>query len=77
MTILKEKLLALLIETGRLPAGSSIDIIAISGEQYSDFCRIEITATKKRCRKPFMCWNICIDTARDLIHWDTSTFYYL
>lgn len=77
MQILKAELLARLIETSRLPAGSSIDIISIEGEPYSDYRRIELLATKKRCRKPFMSWNICIDVARNLIHWDTTTFYYL
>ena len=77
MMIMKEQLLARLIETGRAPAGSKIDILSVEGEAYSDYRRVELTITKKRCRKPFVCWNISIDITRGLINWDTSTFYYL
>lgn len=77
MTILKQQILDLMIETGRLPNGSTIDIVEITGENGSDYRRIELNATKKRCRKPFMCWNICLDIARNIIHWDTTTFYYM
>lgn len=77
MTILKDAIQKAMIETGRLPEGSKIEIISIEGEQYSDFRRIEILAYKKRCRKPFMSWNISLNIVRNLIHWDTSTFYYL
>lgn len=77
MTILKQALLKNLIDTGRLPAGASIDIQSITGDAGSDYRRVELTATRKRCKKPYMCWNICVDIARDLIRWDTTTFYYL
>ena len=77
MTILKQALLNSLIETGRLPAGANIGIQSITGENGSDYRRIELVTTRKRCKKPFMYWNICIDIARNLIRWDTTTFYYL
>ena len=77
MTILKDAIQKAMIETGRLPEGSRIEIISIEREQYSDFRRIEILAYKKRCRKPFMIWNISLDIVRNLIHWVTSSFYYL
>jgi len=77
MMIIKDQLLQALIDTGRLSPGSKIEILSIEGEPRSDYRRIEILATKKHCKKPFMYWNICVDTARELIHWDTSTFYYL
>lgn len=77
MMILKAQLLACLIETGHAPAGSKIDIVSIEGEAYSDYRRVEVTITKKRCSKPFVCWNLCVDIVRQRIHWDTSTFYYM
>ena len=77
MTELKELLLARMIETGRLPAGSKIEITSIAGDTGSDYRRVEILATKKRCRKPYMYWNVCVDIARSLIRWDTTTYYYL
>ena len=77
MIVLKQALLNNLIESGRLPAGANIDIQSITGDNGSDYRRIELVATRKRCKKPYMCWNICIDIARNLIHWDTTTFYYL
>jgi hypothetical protein len=77
MTILKQALLNNLIDTGRLPTGASIDIQSITGDAGSDYRRIELTATRKHCKKPYMYWNICVDIARNLIRWDTTTFYYL
>ena len=64
-----------LIETGRI---SSKDNIKIIGKTESgDIARVEIYVNHGRQKKPFVYWNICVDMARDLIHWDTSTFYYL
>lgn len=77
MQIINDAILNKMIETGRLPQGSKIEIQSITGEPYSNYVRIEILGTKKRCRKPFVYWNICVDIARELIYWDTSTFYYL
>ena len=77
MNILRSKLQELLIKTGRLPEGSTITIESVSGDAFSDYRRVEVNATKKRCRKPYMYWNICINIARDQVIWDSSTFYYL
>lgn len=74
MEILKNAIQARMVETGRLPEGGKIKITAITGENGSDYRRVEILAYRKRCRKPFMAWNICVDIARDLIRWDTTTF---
>ena len=77
MMILRDAIQKSMIESGRLSAGEKIEIISIEGESSSDYRRVELLAYKKRCRKPFMCWNICLDIARNIIHWDTTTFYRL
>jgi hypothetical protein len=77
MEILKDAIQARMVETGRLPEGGKIEITAITEENWSDYRRVEVLAYRKRCRKPFMAWNLCIDIAKDLIHWDTTTFYKL
>lgn len=77
MIILRDAILNCMIETGRLSPGDKIEITAITGDNGSDYRRVEILATKKRCKKPFIYWNICLDIARNLIRWDTSTSYYL
>lgn len=77
MGILRDAILNCMIETGRLSPGDKIEIIEINGENGSDYRRVSVLATHIRCKKPFIYWNICIDIARNLIHWDTSTFYYL
>lgn len=77
MQILRDELLKVMIESGRLPEGAKIDITSIEGEVYSDYRRIELLAFKKRCRKPYMYWNIAVDITKNLVHWDTTTFYYL
>ena len=77
MNILRTNLQNLMIETGRIPVGSTIAIESISGDTGSDYRRVEVLATKKRCHKAFMYWNICINIARNQVCWDTSTFYYL
>lgn len=65
----------LLVNTGRI---SSKDRIEIIGKSVSgDFARIEIHAFHGRKKHPFVYWNICVDMARELVHWDTSTFYYI
>ena len=63
-------------ETGRLPKNGRIEIQNVTTNS-SDYARVEVLSYKGRCKKPMMYWNICIDMARELIRWDTTTFYYL
>lgn len=65
-----------LIETGRISQKDRIEIIEKIVNE-SDYVRIGLYAYHGRKKKPFVYWNICIDVARELVHWDTSTFYYL
>lgn len=62
--------------TGRISSKDRIEIIE-KNEGTSDFVRIGLYAYHGRKKKPFVYWNICIDVARELVHWDTSTFIYL
>lgn len=65
-----------LIGTGRISPKDRIEIIEKSANQ-SDYVRVGLYAYHGRKKSPFVYWNICVDVARELIHWDTSTFYYL
>ena len=65
-----------LIGTGRISSKDRIEIIEKS-VNCNDYVRVGIYAYHGRKKIPFVYWNICVDVARELIHWDTSTFYYL
>ena len=65
-----------LIETGRISQKDRIEIIEKIVNE-SDYVRIGLYAYHGRKKNPFVYWNICVDVARELVHWDTSTFYYL
>ena len=65
-----------LIGTGRISSKDRIEIIEKSVNE-NDYVRVCIYAYHGRKKIPCVYWNICVDVARELIHWDTSTFYYL
>ena len=65
-----------LIRTGRISTKDRIEIVEKSANG-NDYARVGLYAYHGRKKIPFVYWNICIDVARELIHWDTSTFYYL
>ncbi|MPM03140.1 hypothetical protein SDC9_49400 [bioreactor metagenome] len=54
-----------------------IKIDGISGDPNSDYRRVEVLVYKPRCHKPMQYWNLCIDIVRELVLFETSTFYYL
>lgn len=64
-----------LISTGRIDPKDRIEIIEKCGD--GDNVRVGLYAFHGRKQKPFVYWNICINTAQNLVHWDTATFYYL
>lgn len=66
-----------LISTGRIGSKDRIEIIEKCSD--GDYVRVGLYAFHGRKQKPFVYWNICVcvNTAQELIHWDTSTFYYL
>ena len=65
-----------LISTGRISAKDRIEIVEKSANG-NDYARVGLYVYHGRKKTPFVYWNICVDVARELIHWDTSTFYYL
>jgi len=62
--------------TGRISPKDRIEIVEKSCNS-SDYARVGLYAYHGRKKQPFVYWNICIDMARELVHWDTSTFYYV
>lgn len=70
---LKERM----IETGRCEPTDRINYVEHTTDNGSDYLRLGITLTHKRCVKPYVYWNLCIRISDNIIHWDTSTFYYL
>ena len=64
------------VGTGRISPKDRIEIIE-KCDDGGDYVRVGLCAFHGRQRKPFVYWNICVDMARELVHWDTSTFYYL
>lgn len=66
-----------LVSTGRIGPKDRIEIIGKSGAPASNYARIEIHAFHGRRKMPYVYWNICVDMARELVHWDSSTFVYL
>ena len=65
-----------LISTGRISTKDRIEIVEKSANG-NDYARVGLYAYHGRKKIPFVYWNICVDVARELIHWDTSTFHYL
>lgn len=65
-----------LVLTGRISPKDRIEVIEKTGGT-SDFVRVGLYAYHGRKKKPFVYWNICVDVARELIRWESSTFYYI
>ena len=65
-----------LISTGRISTNDRIEIVEKSANG-NDYAMVGLYAYHGRKKMPFVYWNICVDVARELIHWDTSTFCYL
>lgn len=66
-----------LVNTGRIGPKDRCEIIGKSGEPESDYIRIAVHVFHGRRKNPYVYWNICVDMARELIYWGTSTFVYL
>ena len=73
---IKEAIENALRETGRLPKNGRAEIQSITA-QSNDYARVEVLTYRGRTKKPVMYWNICVDMARELIHWDSTTFYHI
>lgn len=72
---IKDLLFSVMVDTGRLSKTDRISIINV--EKKGDYAFINVDCIKKRCKKPFMFWSICIWMPGNLIYWDRSRFQYL
>lgn len=64
-----------LVSTGRISPSDHIGIENVT--QSGDYARLDVFAYHGRQKKPYVYWNICVDTVRELIHWDESTFHFV
>lgn len=77
MQILRDWLAQELISQKKIDEDSTLDVTSITLQSGSKWTRIEALATRLRCRKPYMYWNICIDLDKEEIYWPTTTCYNL
>ncbi len=77
MTTLERLMLNALVGFGGALPAWSVQIIEIDQKGYSDYATVKLYLTKPRCRKPDVYWEICVDMARGLAHFDRSTHQYL
>ena len=73
---MKDKLAYVLRSTGRIGPKDRIEIVE-TNSSGGDYMRVGLYAYHGRRKRPYVYWNLCVDIARELVHWDTSTFYYL
>lgn len=66
-----------LVETGRMAEDDKLNLVEISGNAGSDYRTVVLEITKKRCRKPYMVWDLYVNMVRELVFFDRSHFEYL
>lgn len=75
---LEEALKNALIEKGSLYHDGKIKIVEIRHYgNNSDYVIVTVELFKKRHKKPYMVWDLYIDSVRELIFFDRSKFEYL
>lgn len=75
--MLKEAIERIMKETGRISETGRIQIEEIQNNTGSDYAKVIVNCYRKRCRKPFLCWEIIIFLPKDQILWNQSSFYYI
>lgn len=53
-----------------------VKVLDVSGNKSSDWVTVTCTVTKKRCRKPFIIWDLKMNMARNIVDFEKSTFCY-
>lgn len=53
-----------------------IEILDVTSNT-SDWATVTCTVTKKKCRKPFVIWNLKMNMVRNIVDFEKSTFFYL
>ena len=64
-----------LIEYGDMLEDWKLKFVSVEKIGNSDFADVSVEITKKRCRKPFIMWKLRVDTVKELVHFDQSSFY--
>lgn len=64
-----------MVDTGRLDKADRIEIEDVVYSDDHAYARVGILAYRGRKKTPLMYWNVCVDTAREEICWDTTTHY--
>lgn len=77
MAELMENIKRCMIEHGNITDKYRINLVEITGNKNSDYRQVIVEVIKPKCHKPFMVWNFSIDIVKELLFWETSTFYYL
>lgn len=73
--MLKEAIKRVMVETHRIAESGRIEIVEIQHNSGSDYAKVIVNGYKKRCRKPFYCWEIMIFIPKDQILWNHSNHY--
>lgn len=66
-----------LVNYGAMLPGWKVEISETKSKPYSDWVEVTCLITKKRCRKPFIEWNLAMNMARSITDFDKSNFRYL
>lgn len=74
MNELERKIISVMVETGRANPGWRFQIQNIENSPGSDWATVTGVLIKKRCRKPFMGWELAIYMPKAQIWWDKSNF---
>lgn len=77
MTKLEQMMLNALVNYGGANENWKVSVIGTDQKGYSDYAIVKLFLTKPRSRKPDVYWEICVDMARGLAHFDKSTHQYL
>lgn len=73
--MLKEAIENIMKETGRITKSGRIEIMEIKHNPGSDYAKVIVNGYRKRCRKPFYCWEIMLFLPKDQILWNQSNHY--
>ena len=74
MSELEKEILSALVDTGRAKSDWRFKVQSIEILPYSDWATIVGVLTKKKHRKPCMCWELACYIPKKQIWWDKSVF---
>ncbi len=74
MTKLEQMMLNALVSYGGALPNWKVRVIETDQKGYSDYATVKLYLTKPRNRKPDFYWEVCVDMARGLAHFEKSTY---